>query len=184
MHPYPARIALSIGHQTRRTSRFVTLLLLDALVIFAVGCGTGILIFVTLTTEPGNPYTLLGIVPLLLAVVQVVFMALFAVAVIRAAAWLEGSRLTVVNVATRTVDLRAARSVSLRATGSVKRTPLLTVTTDARTVKLILRSAEGVLLPPGELVALAAALDTARCPGAAETAGWLRAVAADPRTML
>ena len=70
-------------------------------------------------------------------------------------------------------------------TGAVTRTPgILTVSTDTGTVKLGLRSRESLLIPPPEMYALAAALDTARCPGAAEAAGWLRAMAADPRTML
>ncbi|WP_328344263.1 hypothetical protein [Micromonospora sp. NBC_00421] len=170
MQPLAPRITLSVGYQSG-TRAVVAFLMLG--VVLTITCGG--LCGVTARS------VLAG---LLVAAPVMLFYGLLMRSILRAGGWLEGSRLTVVNVATRTVDLRAARSVSLRATGSVKRTPLLTVTTDARTVKLILRSGEGVLLPPGELVALAAALDTARCPGAAETAGWLRAVAAGPRTML
>ncbi|MFY1701336.1 hypothetical protein ACN28G_06310 [Micromonospora sp. WMMA1923] len=39
-------------------------------------------------------------------------------------------------------------------------------------------------LASGALAALADALGWAHCPGAREAAGWLRAMAADPRTML
>ncbi|MEV4843851.1 hypothetical protein AB0K20_11615 [Micromonospora matsumotoense] len=202
MQPHPPRIALSVGYQSSRTSRIVSLLVLGTILTIGCGCvgavaGTGL--NASVGDTGGNP-AVPALVALLVAGLVMLLIGLLVTSIVRAGAWLEGSRLTVVNLAARTVDLRAARSVTLHAaaiaqtgvssdgalvaTGAVTRTPVLTVSADTGTVKLGLRSREGLLIPPPEMYALAAALDTARCPGAAEAAGWLRAMAADPRTML
>ncbi|SCE69756.1 hypothetical protein GA0070216_101425 [Micromonospora matsumotoense] len=203
MQPSAPRITLSVGYRSGRTGRIVSLLVLGA--ILTVGCGcVGAFIGTGLNAAAGNNTSGSTAVPALVALLSaglvMLLIGLLVTSVVRAGAWLEGTRLTVVRLASKTVDLRAARSVSLRATaiaqtgvssdgglvatGAVTRTPVLTVSTDTGTVKLGLRSKESLLIPPPEMYALAAALDTARCPGAAEAAGWLRAMAADPRTML
>ncbi|MEU1603412.1 hypothetical protein [Micromonospora matsumotoense] len=203
MQPSAPRIPLSVGYRSGRTGRIVSLLVLGA--ILTVGCGcVGAFIGTGLNAAAGKNTSGSAAVPALVALLSaglvMLLIGLLVTSVVRAGAWLEGTRLTVVRLASRTVDLRAARSVSLQAsavahtgvstdgslvaTGAVTRTPVLTVSTDTGTVKLGLRSKESLLIPPPEMYALAAALDTARCPGAAEAAGWLRAMAADPRTML
>ncbi|QDY09865.1 hypothetical protein FJK98_24195 [Micromonospora sp. HM134] len=200
MQPSVPRIPLSVGYRSSRTGRVVSLLVLGALLTVTCGCvgaflGTGL----NAAGGDGSP-ALPALVALLSAGLVMLLVGLLVTSIVRTGAWLEGSRLTVVGLTARSVDLRSARSVSLHAaavahtgvsgdgslvaTGAVTRTPVLTVTADTGTVKLGLRSRESLLIPPPEMYALAAALDTARCPGAAEAAAWLRAMAADPRTML
>ncbi|MEV1290272.1 hypothetical protein [Micromonospora sp. NPDC049679] len=136
----------------------------------------------------------------MLALVAAVGAGLAIAFVSRAGAWLEGTFLTVRNLTTRTVNLALARSVTLRAisdtqaavpsdggvvlTGVAVRTPLLTVVAGGTTVRLRLRSRDGTLLPPAQMLVLADALAVARCPAAAEAVAWLRTMAADPRTLL
>ncbi|MFJ8687122.1 hypothetical protein [Micromonospora wenchangensis] len=200
MQPSVPRIPLSVGYRSSRTGRVVSLLVLGILLTVACGCvgaflGTGL----NAAGGDGNP-AVPALVALLSAGLVMLLVGLLVTSIVRTGAWLEGSRLTVVGLTTKSVDLRSARSVSLHAaavahtgvssdgslvaTGAVTRTPVLAVTADNGTVKLGLRSKETLLIPPPEMYALAAALDTARCPGAAEAAAWLRAMAADPRTML
>ncbi|MFI9640193.1 hypothetical protein ACIG87_09000 [Micromonospora sp. NPDC051925] len=200
MQPSAPRITLSVGYRSGRTGRIVSLLVLGALLTVGCGClgaaaGTGL----NAAAGGGNP-AVPALVALLAVGLVVLLVGLLVTSVVRTGAWLEGTRLTVVRLTGKTVDLRAARSVALQATatahtgmasdgalvatGAVTRTPVLTVTIDTGTVKLGLRSKESLLIPPPEMYALAAALDTARCPGAPEAAAWLRAMAADPRTML
>ncbi|MBW4702433.1 hypothetical protein [Micromonospora sp. RL09-050-HVF-A] len=203
MQPSVPRIPLSVGYRSSRTGRVVSLLVLG--VILTIGCGcVGAFIGTGINAAGGNDTSGSAAVPAIAALVSaglvLLLIGLLVTSIVRSGAWLEGSRLTVVGLTTKSVDLRAARSVSLHAaavaqtgvssdgslvaTGAVTRTPVLTVTADSGTVKLGLRSRESLLIPPPEMYALAAALDTARCPGAAEAAAWLRAMAADPRTML
>jgi hypothetical protein len=112
----------------------------------------------------------------------------------RTGAWLEGSRLTVRRLRTRTVDLASARWVGLSAhtethhspSGAVDvpvRTPVLSVGDGSTTVHLRLRNWDGGLLPPHEMRVLADALSVADCPGAPDAVSWLRAIAADPRSL-
>ncbi|MFY1624216.1 hypothetical protein ACN261_00605 [Micromonospora sp. WMMD723] len=203
MQPSVPRIPLSIGYRSSRTGRVVSLVVLGVLLTVTCGC-VGAILGTVLNASVGAGTSGSGAVPALVALLSaglvIVFVGLLVTSIVRTNAWLEGSRLTVVRLTTKSVDLRAARSVTLQATavahtgvasdgsvvatGAVTRTPVLTVTTDTGTVKLGLRSKESLLIPPPEMYALAAALDTARCPGAPEAAAWLRAMAADPRTML
>ena len=138
-----------------------------------------------------------GVGGLLAATVTLTFLVLSAARRIRTGAWVEGTRLSVRRVRTRTVDLMRATSVSitsrseaLAATSAAGRplmavrTPVLVVTGPGGPIALRLRSPEGALLPPEEMLALAAALSEARCPGAAEATAWLRAIASDPRSLL
>ncbi|WP_420119366.1 hypothetical protein [Micromonospora sp.] len=203
MQPSVPRIPLSIGYRSSRTGRVVSLVVLGVLLTVTCGC-VGAILGTVLNATTGQGTSGSGAVPAVVALLSaglvIVFVGLLVTSVVRTNAWLEGSRLTVVRLTTKSVDLRAARSVTLQATavahtgvssdgsvvatGAVTRTPVLTVTTDTGTVKLGLRSKESLLIPPPEMYALAAALDTARCPGAPEASAWLRAMAADPRTML
>jgi len=115
---------------------------------------------------------------------------------VRAGAWLDGTRLCVRRVRTRSVELMAATSVSINARSEAipaasaggqrlvaVRTPVLTVTGPGGPIELRLRRPDGPLLPADELLALAAALSESRCPGAPEAVAWLRAIASDPRSL-
>ena len=197
MHPGFARLDLSVGYSRGRTGRLVALVLLGTLLV-AGCCGIGAILGV-LAGGGENP-TVSGILALLLGGGAAVGVTLLGVASVRQGARLEGTRLTVTGLTSRSVDLRAARSVTLHASadsqtsvssdGSIvssrgtTRTPVLTVDGPGGPVRLRLRSLEGVLIPAGQMVALADALGTTAAPGAREAAGWLRAMAADPRTML
>lgn len=139
----------------------------------------GVLLFTGQSAPPGSPQgtdllaggvgdlvrlTGLCTVPVVLAVVLLV------VRVLRQAAWLDGSRVVVRGLRTRSADLsRADVSVGVRGTGGVPTLDARDLVTGAL-VRLPLRR-----LPPGELAALASAVgpDT-------PAAERLRALAADP----
>ncbi|MFI9526736.1 hypothetical protein [Micromonospora rosaria] len=197
MQPGVARTELSVGYTQSRTGRVVSLVLAGVLLVGAC-CGVGA-ISAHLVAQGASPGAA-AVVALLFAGTAALAMTLLVVWTARAGAALAGTELTVRGLVSRTVDLRSATAVTLHAmaqsqagvasdgsvvaTGGVTRVPVLTVTTPGRTVRLRLRSLDGVLLPAGQMVALADALGWARCPGAREAADWLRAMAADPRTML
>jgi hypothetical protein len=127
-------------------------------------------------------------------------MSLAIARVVRWGAWLDGTALTVRALRSRTVDLADARSVSLVAApealtavtargdtvrlASALRTPVLTVVTSTGSAQLRLRSRDGLLVPPNEMLALAFVLAQTRCPGAQQATAWLRTMAADPRSLL
>jgi hypothetical protein len=190
-------VELSVAFGQGRTGRVVLLVVAGLLLVATCCCLGGI--FGQLTTG-GNNSHVGGILGVLFAVAAAVPMTLLVIRTARVGAVLDGTRLTVTGLTSRTVDLRAATSVTLHAAANAQtavasdgsvvavpgntRTPVLTVSADGRTVALRLRSLDGVLIPAFQMLALAGALDYAHCPGARESAGWLRAMAADPRTML
>ncbi|MEH0844089.1 hypothetical protein V6U81_17015 [Micromonospora sp. CPCC 205711] len=200
MQPHVARTELSVGYGASRGWRVVSVLLVGAMLTVGCGCLGALLGHGLVAATGGGDRVLPGLCALLLAGLTAILVGIQTVVFVRSGARLEGSRLTVTTLTSRSVDLRTARMVSLHATagsntgvssdgtvvaiGGGTRTPVLTVTTGEGTVSTRLRSRDGVLIPAPEMRALAAALDTARCPGAAEAAGWLRAMAADPHTML
>jgi hypothetical protein len=121
------------------------------------------------------------------AVYQIVVLA-------RSAAWLEDGVLSVRRLRTKSVSLASARVVRMSANTETQRatrthvatpirTPYLSVSDETTTVHLRLRGPDDGLLPPAEFRALADALSAATCPGAAEAQSWLRAIAADPRSL-
>ncbi|GAB3154465.1 hypothetical protein GCM10027290_49010 [Micromonospora sonneratiae] len=188
---------MSVGYPRGRTGRLVTVSILGAVVVGLCCCLGGIL---GLLAGGGDNSALPPIFALGLATVAAVGLGLMIASIARVGAWLDGTRLTVRGLTSRTVDLQTARSVTLAATadsntgiasdggvvvtGGVTRTPVLTVVGPEATVRLRLRSREGVLIPASEMAALAGALSVAQCPGAREAASWLQAMASDPRTML
>ncbi|WP_091436100.1 hypothetical protein [Micromonospora yangpuensis] len=197
MQPGVSSLDLSVGFQRSRTGRVISLTVAGFLLVVLCGCLGAILgQFVTM----GRNAQLSAVLALASGALAALGTTLLVVRTARLGATLTGTRLTVTGLTSRTVDLRTATSVSLHATadshtgvasdgsvvatGGSTRTPVLTVTGPEGTVRLRLRGAEGVLVPAGQMVALADALGWAHCPGAREAAGWLRAMAADPRTML
>ena len=104
-------------------------------------------------------------------------------------AWLEGTRLTVRERRTRTVDLARARSVSLQPSrirwktppqagvATSDQIPEMVVTGDEGEVRMRLSNAERVPLPPRELHVLAGALASVQAPGAADVAQHLQMLA-------
>jgi hypothetical protein len=193
----PPRLPLSVGYGPALAKRLVTLAILGVLLVVACGCGgafigTGLSALGTQGEPNGLVTALAAVVSSILALTYIGLTIAF---VARAAAWLEGPVLTVRYLRTRSVDLRGARSAELsavfdRATASaaggqgVVRSPVLTVTGPEGVVRLRLRGRHGSLLPPHEMVALADALAFSPAAGAQEAAAWLRAMAADPRTLL
>jgi hypothetical protein len=195
MQPGEPRITLSVGFIESRGWRIARAVSIGVVFVCLCGMLGGILgaMFSALGSGDAAPAVVSGFAFTALGL-AVAWVAGFVAYLVRAGAWLSGTRLIVRNLTMRTVDLAAARSVALGtrtesrevATGSAgrpERIPMLTVSDGAGTVRLRLRSREGALLPPAEMRALADALATARCPGAPEAAAWLRAIAADPRSL-
>lgn len=202
MWPQPGRVALSIGFGASRGWRLGFISFCGALLAVTCCCAGGFLgtpVSYLLGMDQPEPWVLVitaaGSASLVL--VPIILLLVF---IARYGAWLDGTVLTVRGLRTRTVDLAAVRAVYLSATNEMTagtsvqgpvvmsgglRTPVITVVDGAgTTVKLRLRSREGGLIPPAEMTFLAQALATARCPGAGETAAWLRAMAASPHTLL
>ncbi|WP_434743483.1 hypothetical protein [Micromonospora sp. SH-82] len=198
MQPGHHRIDLSVGYERSRTGRLVSLAVLAPLLVVTCGC-VGAMIG-QFTRFQGGPAAITGIAALVLGGGAALLMGLLLTTVVRTGASLTGPYLTVTRLSSRTVDLRAATSITIHAAtdtqtgvgadGSIvalpgnTRTPVLTVVTPARTVGLRLRSLDGALIPARQMVAVADALTWAHCPGAREAEHWLRVMAADPRTML
>ncbi|GAA1799286.1 hypothetical protein GCM10009682_21150 [Luedemannella flava] len=184
---------LSVGYGTTRRRRLVLLSIYGAMLLPA-GCCLGALLSLITTnlfvrSQAENPAWSVAC-GLLVALPLGAFPVLMMVRITRLAAWLEGTRLTVRQFRTRSVDLRTARSVRLDTilergpANSAVRSPVMTVVGPEGSVKLMLRGRDGALLPAPEMIALADALSTTACPGAHESATWLRTMATDPRTIL
>ncbi|WP_139307292.1 hypothetical protein [Micromonospora pattaloongensis] len=196
------RFPLAVGFERTRRSRIVTLSVLGAMAVGVaggVGYAVGRMAVWAFACPGRHPYLQpVAVVPAVIAAAVVAGGAAVMIAFVgRTGAWLEGTFLTVRNLTARTVNLAAARAVILAPTahgpppdaapppvGGVRDTPVLTVVTDAATVRLRLRSRDGALLPPAQLRVLADVLAVARCPGGAEAVARLRAMAADPHTLL
>jgi hypothetical protein len=191
------RFQLSPGHVRGRIAKITTWSVLGPVMVCLSGFAGSIL--VALIGVIGHvSYTSLNVwiaVGAGVALVAAATLVVYQIAVLaRTGAWLEGSLLTVRRLRTRTVDLAAARWVGLSAqteaqhtsAGAVDvpvRTPFLSVRDESTTVHLRLRNGDGGLLPPHEMRALADALSAAECPGAVDAVSWLRAIAADPRSL-
>ncbi|GAA1741400.1 hypothetical protein [Luedemannella helvata] len=183
---------LSVGFVRTRAKR-VTIVSVLGTMLVVVGCCAGGLLAMMLSalispSVDGNSPARLAAGGVLVAVLLGTMPALQIAWIVRLAAWLDNTRLTVRGLGTRAVELRTAHSVRLDtvpergAPGLLS--PMLTVAGPEGTVSVRLRSRDGALIPPHEMTALADALSTAASPGAAEAAAWLRSMAADPRTKL
>lgn len=173
----PPRLRLCVGFAGARTGRVLTIALLGSLVAAALG-GLGFAL-------AGPVLTAILTGPVLLATMLMI------VFVVRSAAWLDGTRLTVRGLRTRTVDLAAARSVELRhlQRREVGPVPGVDLVAEAPPISALVARAGGVVvrlrfvsgavteLPPEQLRALADAVSAGDCPGVPEAAGWLRAAA-------
>ncbi|MGI5147530.1 hypothetical protein ACQEVC_14330 [Plantactinospora sp. CA-294935] len=198
MHPGMYRYHLSVGFHGTRALRVVFVLVLGGMATVASGCLgfiVGMMLLWAIPDRPDSPIAL-GHLPLVtagvLAMSVVVYVALVIAFGVRLAAWLEGTRLTVRGLRQRTVELADARSVALRQinqklvgpvrhsgiVGPAQPVSVLEVADGNGRVRLRLASREAVQLPPEQLLALANALSTARCPGAVEVVAWLRGTAA------
>ena len=102
--------------------------------------------------------------------------------VTRTSAWLEGTRLTVQHVFPNTVDLARARSVEIRLTRMLWRTPgartgtipELVVAGDSGIVRMRLSTGEGQPLPAHDIAALVSVLSSTGAPGAGSVVQFLR----------
>ncbi|MDG4789887.1 hypothetical protein O7626_28845 [Micromonospora sp. WMMD1102] len=166
-----------------------------ALASGCLGFIVGMMLLWVIPDRPDSQISL-GYLPLGTAAVftlgVVVYVALAITFGVRLAAWLEGTRLTVRGLRQRSVELADARSVALRQTnqklvgpvrhsgviGPARPVSVLDIADGRSRVRLRLASREAVQLPPEQLLALASALSTARCPGAVEVVAWLRGTAA------
>ncbi|TCB95584.1 hypothetical protein E0H26_19165 [Micromonospora zingiberis] len=189
---------LSSGFRQTRAGRLTVLVLLGVLGIGAAGCLGAILgMFVlwALSSSGADSRTLFNVVmfglPVLLATTMTGWMVRNVLVVLRSAAWLDGTRLTVQRIRPRTVDLATAHSVVLRPSSrrftmsapgvtrvNDERIPELLVVGPEGTVRLMLAVDTGAPLPQADLFALANVLSTVRRPGAAEVAQELHALAA------
>jgi hypothetical protein len=198
VQPSPSRHRFSYGFVSSRSTRLLLLTSGGVLGVPAAGClgavvGGGI---ASVFDEPGPDGRVLIVIPVVLGAVLAGGMLawiMFNVRIVAAmGAWLEGTRLTVRERRTRTVDLARARSVSLQPSqvrwknppqvGIVTsdQIPEVVVTGDEGVVRMRLSNAERVPLPPQELHVLAGALATVQAPGAAEVAQHLQILASGP----
>ncbi|MFV2085260.1 hypothetical protein [Micromonospora sp. LOL_021] len=187
------RLELSIGYPTSRPTRLAVLSVLGVGLVTA-GCCLGSLLGLVVSGGGDEP-TLPVLLGTGLALAASAGIGLPIARVARTGAWLSGTQLTVRGLATRTVDLRTAETVTVSAgspattdadlkTGGAAGTPVLTVSGPDGTVRLPLRNREGTLLPAAEMIALARAFSAASCPGAHEAAHLLHTMDADPSALL
>lgn len=167
---------------------------LGVMLVLATGCTCGIPVLAAGSDGSGGAVAFFVVAALVAMTVVGVPMGLLVAATARRSGYIEGPYLSIRGLRTRTVDLRQAVAVSLsslpltdghgHSTG--RRTPLLTVAdTSGTQVKVPLRiPGNGGLLPPHEMLALAAALDPVPAPGAAQAAAWLRRTAHNPDHLL
>ncbi|WFE23961.1 hypothetical protein O7621_12210 [Solwaraspora sp. WMMD937] len=199
------RLELSIGYPTSRPTRLAVLSVLGVGLVTA-GCCLGSLLGLVVSAGGDEP-TLPMLLGTGLALAASAGIGLPIARVARTGAWLSGTQLTVRGLATRTVDLRTAESVTISPSspattdadpdngtdpnsgrrsnsGGAPGTPVLTVSGPDGTVRLPLRNREGTLLPAAEMIALARAFSAASCPGAHEAAHLLHTMDADPSALL
>jgi hypothetical protein len=191
------RQPLSSGPIRSRTAKLVLWTVLGPVMLcLCAGVGAGIVVVIgdVADMSPGTVNTWAAVGAVVSVLGGAALIACQIVVLVRAAAWLEGSRLTVRRMRARTVDLTLAQRIELSAHTEVQharanavrvpiRTPYLTVTDGSTTVQLRLRTADGGLLPSTEMRALADAVSAATCAGAKDAENWLRAIAADPRSL-
>jgi hypothetical protein len=193
------RYRLSIGYQRALAGRVVLVLLGAGFMVVAAALGgwvLGKLAVQVLASDPDSE----GILFLLPIAMSSSLGALTTYGLTRSigrlfqAAWLEGTWLIVRDWRVSVIDLAASRWLSVQQTserlaapepvgvlGPPPTVPVLVVNSSGPEVRLRLASRERALLPPEQLFLLANALSVARCPGAAETVTWLRAMAARTR---
>ncbi|ROO50755.1 hypothetical protein EDC02_5608 [Micromonospora sp. Llam0] len=205
------RLELSIGYPTSRPTRLAVLSVLGVGLVTA-GCCLGSLLGLVVAGGGDQP-TLPVLLGTGLALAASAGIGLPIARVTRTGAWLSGTRLTVRGLATRTVDLRTAETVTISLgspattdaepnsdtepnngrkpnngtepkSGGAASNPVLTVSGPDGTVRLPLRNREGTLLPAAEMIALARAFSAASCPGAHDAAHLLHTMDADPRALL
>jgi hypothetical protein len=195
VQPSPSRYQFSYGFTASRSTRLLLLTFGGLLGVPAAGClgaivGGGISL---LFDEPGPDGKILIVIPILLVAVLAGGMLAWIVINLRAVAtmgaWLEGTRLTVRERRSRTIDLARARMVSIQPSGIRWKTPPwagvatsdqipeVVVTGDEGELRMRLSNAERVPLSPPELHVLAGTLATVQAPGAAEVAQHLRMLA-------
>ncbi|WP_125803330.1 hypothetical protein [Actinoplanes sp. ATCC 53533] len=197
MQPLPARHQFSYGFGSSRSTRLTFLTLGGLLGVVAAGCLGGILGFaiasvVEAGTGKGDSDLIVipVIVVLLLTGGVLTWLVVNILAVVKMGAWLDGTRLTVRQRRSRTVDLAGARSVALQptrlawkaapagvATAGSERIPEVVVTGPEGTVRMRLCDGERTPLPPQDLHVLAGVLSVAPAAGAAEVAKHLRMMA-------
>ena len=191
------RYQLSPGAVRRRATKITTWAILGPIMVCLSGVAGSIIAVITgaiadISTGALNRWAAIGAGIAMVAATALLVHRITALA--RTGAWLEGSRLTVRRIRTRTVDLASARWVELSAHTEIQpapigavdvpvRTPVLSAGDGSTTVHLRLRNRDGGLLPPHEMRALADAVSAADCPGAPDAVSWLRAIAADPRSL-
>ncbi|MFV2109239.1 hypothetical protein [Micromonospora sp. LOL_015] len=199
------RLELSIGYPTSRPTRLAVLSVLGVGLVTA-GCCLGSLLGLVVSGGGDEP-TLPMLLGTGLALAASAGIGLPIARVARTGASLSGTQLTVRGLATRTVDLRTAETVTISPgspattdagldsgtgpnsgrkskTGGAPGTPVLTVSGPDGTVRLPLRNREGTLLPAAEMIALARAFSAASCPGAHEAAHLLHTMDADPSPLV
>jgi hypothetical protein len=193
------RYRLSIGYQRALAGRVVLVLLGASFVITAAMLGgwfLGQLAVRVIASDPDSPGPLIFL-PIVMTGAfggLTTYWLARPVGKLFQAAWLQGTLLIVRDSRVFAVDLATARWVSVQPSseplatpasagvgGPPPMVPLLIVNSNGPELRLRLASRERVLLPPEQLLLLANALSATRCAGAAETIGWLRAMAAWPQ---
>ncbi|AGZ39323.1 hypothetical protein [Actinoplanes friuliensis] len=195
MQPSTSRYQFSYGFTTSRSTRLLFLTFAGLLGVPAAGCvgaivGGGI---ATLFDEPGPNGRVLIVIPIILVLLLGGGMLAWLVVSIRTVAKmgasLEGTRLTVRERRSATVDLARARSVSLQPSrirwktpphagvATSDQIPEVVVIGDEGEVRMRLSNAERVPMSPQELHILAGVLRTVQAPGAAQVAQHLQVLA-------
>ncbi len=123
MNPNNHSFQLSSGFRQTRASRLTALALLGVVGIVAAGCLGAMISMVMmwgLSTQGADGRGLFNLlffgIPALFATAMAVWLVRNVLLVVRSAAWLDGTRLTVQRIRPRTVDLAAADIVALRPT--------------------------------------------------------------------
>ncbi|MEV8504582.1 hypothetical protein AB0368_07080 [Actinoplanes sp. NPDC051475] len=197
MQPPTSRYEFSYGFKSSRSTRLIFLTLGGLLAVLAAGCLGGILgMVIAWLVEAGTgkgDSDLIAIPVILVSLLaggMIVWLVVNILAVAKTGAWLEGTRLTVRQRRSRTVDLARARSVSIQpsrlrwkerrageVTASGDLVPEVVVTADDGVLRMRLCDGERAPLPPQDLHILAGVLATVHAAGAAEVAQHLQVMA-------
>lgn len=198
VQPLPSRHEFSYGFRTSRSTRLTFLTLGGILGVVAAGCLGGILGFalaslVEAGTGKGDSdlIAIPVVLTCLLAGGVIVWLVVNILAVVKMGAWLDGTRLTVRQRRSRTIDLAGAGSVALQPTrlawkagqGGVaaaggERIPEVVATGPEGTVRMRLCDGERTPLPVQDLYVLAGVLSVVPAAGAADVARHLQVMAA------
>lgn len=197
MQPSTPHHEFSYGFKSSRSTRLAFLTLSGLFGVLAAGClggivGMAIASLVEAGTGDGDR-DLLAVPVILICLLAggvLTWVVINIIAVAKMGAWLQGTRLTVRQRRSRTVDLARARSVSIRpsrlrwkatqagvVTALSERVPEVVVSSERGVLRMRLCDGERAPLPKQDLQVLAVALSRVDVPGAADVSQRLQMLA-------